>query len=247
MGMDKAKERVKAMMDQGERVRLEPEPRGATCEPVTVAIGMPEDWTGTVPAEIRPRPVRVYLLGASGTGKSTLAKHLANELACDHLTGAVGNVLRRLGITFDLAFRDMGLMDRFQMEIWREQLAMEQPYWEAGKPFVSDRGFDLMAYASGQSRAAAGIVESPLFAEYMRRLKMPGTVVFLMRPHPDVRAESDGRRDVFLSPEWVWKVDGVIEFLLESHRVPYAPVGTASFRDRCRLAARLVSAVTQGG
>lgn len=187
---------------------------------------------------------KVYFVGASGVGKTTLARWVATTFNLPLLSGATKNALLGTGLSFELITSDPSAGEAYQAEVWRHQLELERPYWEGegwtGRGFVSDRGPDLLAYTSEVCRTVWQMVRAESFEPYMRRLREEA-VVFFVRPHPEVVAAPDGRRDHFLEPRLQGRVDGVIQFILNAHDVPYIPVDTPKLLDRQRLVGRVLS------
>jgi hypothetical protein len=165
-------------------------------------------------------------------GKSTLARHFSAELELPVVTSATALARERLGLSFDDIFTDVRKADEYQSKVFACQMELEEK--NAGTGFVSDRAFDLVAYTSRLSRSLPKVVKTPEFQGYMERLRKPNVTVFFVRPHEFVQAPRDGRRDQFLSPSWVWAVDGVIEFMLELYDVPRVVLAGSSLKDKVR-------------
>lgn len=181
---------------------------------------------------------KIFLLGASGVGKSTLARHIHTKYGLPLLPSATRAAFEKCGGTAD-QFNDQGDIDKideFQKTIWWFQQQIEEEYWQSEETgFVTDRGFDLFAYTSKQSRVVWQIVRSPEFIAYLDRLRLSGqAIVFFVRPHPGMVPKLDGRRDFFLTPEWRHGVDGVIEYILESNEIPYISISDPMLRNRLR-------------
>lgn len=179
------------------------------------------------------RKPKIYMLGGSGTGKSTLAQYIHDRFGLPMLTGATRLALEAMGTTFDAIQCNAQLADEYQAMVWRKQRELEEEHWQSETTgFVSDRSLDLLAYTAKQSRVAWTMLRSEEFQHYVQRMRT--AICFFVRPHPAVRAKSDGRRDHYLTDEWRYAVDGVIEFLLETSEVPYIVLSSPCLKDRIR-------------
>jgi AAA domain len=177
----------------------------------------------------------VFFLGASGVGKTTLAKHVLGRWGNNLLTGVTSRAAEVSGVKPTECLGDMAALDKYQAAVWTEQIATEAPFWTTEHDcFVSDRGVDILAYTARLSRVAWQITRSDSFTAYMERLRLSGrAVVFFVRPVPGL-VPLDGRRDFFLTPEWQHGVDGMVESMLEQHEVPYIALGSPLLKDRIR-------------
>lgn len=192
---------------------------------------------------------KIYLIGASGTGKTTLAEYISIKHGFPVISGATRLAAKDLGVDFSLVTNqtctmDAQVVDSFQKSVWNHQLELERPFWDSEESaFVSDRSFDLMAYTSGVSSVTWQIYRSKDLHDYLYRMRNPFVLVFFLRPNKKVKAKKDGRRDNFLTTEMTYRLDGVIEYILEGNEIPYVPITSPVFRDRMRTVDRLISAV----
>jgi hypothetical protein len=169
----------------------------------------------------------IIFTGASGVGKTTLAQWAAGTFGRRFVASVTAAVYADFGITYDEASRDPGTLLRVQQAIYdrtADRLAAECT--RPGRGFVSDRGADVLAYTSILCPTAFQAVGVPgLIDDLMRR---PDVVVFYVRPCREVLAEARtddrGRRNVFLSDEWVYRVDGIIGYRLQANQVPHTEV-----------------------
>ena len=190
--------------------------------------------------------MRVYFVGASGVGKSTLARHAAERFGLKLLPSAARQVSAELGLaSAGDVFGSTDAADAFQSEVFRRQLKNES---EAGDRFVSDRAFDHVAYAAEVSLTTWQTARSEEWRGYLDSLRLSSAVVFFVRPAPGGAWPSarDGTRDRYLEPAMVHRVDGVVQYVLESNEVPYIPVLPATPRDRTRLVEWVLWRLTKG-
>ena len=190
---------------------------------------------------LRPK---IYLCGASGVGKTTLAKWIHETYGMPLLTGATANARQALGTTYEELQHNQELAERYQWEVFKQQRLLEQPFWAGGLPndrgFVSDRSLDLIAYTAEMAGGVLReLVNSEQFQEYVAHMRLYAATFFI-RPHPEVQATRDGRRDIYLTPEWVYRVDGVIHFLLLTLGIPFVPITTPIQLDRRRIVAGVI-------
>jgi len=175
--------------------------------------------------------VRVYIVGAHSTGKTTLARWISKEYNLPLVSEVARAVIAEREIPLEVLRVDLARAEAFQAEIFQRQIEAET---RAGKSFVSDRAFDNLAYAAqhtlGLCRLAGGM------AEYAEGLQ--GAVVFFVRPHRELLAE-DGTRE---RSNWdeVMRIDGMVKFLLELNDVNYITIGTANMVERARAVKSVV-------
>lgn len=180
---------------------------------------------------------KVYFVGASGVGKTTLAQMVHERFGLPLLSGMTAKALEHTGLDFAKILSDVEAADAYQSCVWRMQLESEAVFWNSENDgFVSDRGFDILAYTAILSRVAWKMARSEELSSYIERIRratMSGRcVVFFVRPHPEVKAACDGRRDWFLKPDVVGRVDGIVEWLLWSNEIPHVVVRDPDRRDR---------------
>jgi nicotinamide riboside kinase len=173
------------------------------------------------------RPLRVYLVGAHSTGKTTLARWVRDHYGLPMISEVARGVLAEMEAQLDGLRADLGQVDRYQREVFERQLAAEQ---QQEGSFVSDRAFCNLAYAAHHSTILAGIACDPRLRDYMDSVREG--VVFFLRPHREL-LRADGVR-AGLEWEEVLRIDGMVKLLLEMFAVPYIPVESLGLQERVR-------------
>ncbi|WP_419185991.1 ATP-binding protein [Rohdeia mirabilis] len=176
---------------------------------------------------------RIYLVGAHSTGKTTLARWVRDTYGLPMISEVARGVLAEMEARLDALRSDVGLVDRYQKEVFVRQLEAEQRM-EAG--FVSDRAFCNLAYAAHHSTILSEIASDPRLAVYMESVR--SGLVFFVRPHRDLLADDGVRAGV----EWdeVVRIDGMVKLLLEMFAVPYIPLESLSMQERVRAIQRVL-------
>lgn len=191
--------------------------------------------------------MRIYFTGASGTGKSSLAAFVKRRHGWPILPSAVRQAMEDWGISsLDELFRDTQLADNFHLSLWRIQRKLEEEALgqDRSRHFIAERCFDCVTYAAELTRVAWQITRCQEFDSYLMNLRTRDALVFFVRPHHDLLAQRiplDGRRDSFLHPALVYRIDGAIQFILQSHDIPHVNVADQSVREREQLVDALIS------
>jgi predicted ATPase len=180
-----------------------------------------------------PEGIRVYLVGAHATGKTTLARWVRDHYGIPMIAEVARGVLAEMEAKLDTLRTDIALVNRYQYEVFRRQIDAENAV--AG-PFVSDRAFCNLAYAAHHSTILADIFRDRKLGEYMNWVRQG--IVFFVRPHREL-VVADGVRAGLEGEEGV-RIDGMVKLLLEVFGVPYIPVESLSMQERVRLMERVL-------
>ena len=185
-------------------------------------------------------PLRIYLVGAHATGKTTLARWVRDQYAVPMIAEVARGVLAEMEARLETLRTDIDLVNRYQREVFQRQIEAER---NVAGAFVSDRAFCNLAYAAHHSTILGDIFREERLAEYMRWVK--GGIVFFLRPHRELVVEDGVRAGV----QWeeVLRIDGMVKLLLEIFDVPYIPVESLSMQERCRLVERVLALTELGG
>lgn len=183
--------------------------------------------------------MRVYLLGASGVGKTTISNLIQKSIGLIKLGSAARETLAEMGIDRENLKRDLLLANEFQERVWARQEQMEQV---AGDNFISDRAFDALAYTVLQSTCAWKIARSEYFARQINEMRFGDRVfTFFVRPSREVwesackhAAKSGDVQAHWMNWDEVIAVDSMIRIVLEANDVPYIPVESPSLQTRER-------------
>jgi len=178
-------------------------------------------------------PLRIYLVGAHATGKTTLARWVRDHYGLPMIAEVARGVLAEMEARLETLRTDMGLVNRYQREVFQRQIAAER---KVEGPFVSDRAFCNLAYAAHHSTILGDVFRDDRLSDYMRWVK--SGIVFFLRPHPELVVADGVRAGV----EWeeVLRIDGMVKLLLEIFDVPYIPIGSLSMQERVRLVERVL-------
>lgn len=179
---------------------------------------------------------RVYLVGAHSTGKTTLARWVRDTFGLPMISEVARGVLAEMEARLDSLRSDIGLVDRYQKEVFLRQLEAEARMEGA---FVSDRAFCNLAYAAHHSTILSQIATDARLASYMESVR--SGLVFFVRPHRELLSQDGVRAGV----EWeeVLRIDGMVKLLLEMFAVPYIPLESLSMQERVRAIQRVLDLV----
>lgn len=178
-------------------------------------------------------PLRIYLVGAHATGKTTLARWVRDRYGLPMIAEVARGVLAEMEARLDTLRTDIDLVNRYQREVFRRQIEAEH---KVDGPFVSDRAFCNLAYAADHSTILGSVFRDPRLREYMNWVR--GGIVFFLRPHQQL-VVPDGTR-AGLDWEDVVRIDGMVKLLLEMFDVPYVPVESLAMQERVRLVERVL-------
>jgi predicted ATPase len=178
-------------------------------------------------------PLRIYLVGAHATGKTTLARWVRDAYGLPMISEVARGVLAEMEAQLAGIRTNIELIDRYQAEVFERQIEAEAA--QSGS-FVSDRAFCNLAYAAHHATILGQIAGDARLARYMHSVR--AGLVFFLRPHRELVVE-DGVR-AGLAWEEVVRIDGMVKLLLEMFRVPYIPVESLSMQERVRLLERVL-------
>lgn len=178
-------------------------------------------------------PLRIYMVGAHATGKTTLARWVRDHYGVPMIAEVARGVLAEMEARLDTLRTDIDLVNRYQREVFTRQIEGEQ---KIQGPFVSDRAFCNLAYAAHHSTILGDVFRDRRLGEYMNWVRQG--VVFFLRPHRELIV-ADGVR-AGLEWEEVLRIDGMVKLLLEVFDVPYIPVESLSMQERVRLVERVL-------
>lgn len=178
-------------------------------------------------------PLRIYMVGAHATGKTTLARWVRDHYGVPMIAEVARGVLAEMEAKLDTLRTDIELVNRYQREVFQRQIEAEQ---KVQGPFVSDRAFCNLAYAAHHSTILGEVFRDRRLGEYMNWVRQG--VVFFLRPHREL-VVADGVR-AGLEWEEVLRIDGMVKLLLEVFDVPYIPVESLSMQERVRLVERVL-------
>ncbi len=178
--------------------------------------------------------VRIYMVGAHSTGKTTLARWVRDRYGLPMISEVARGVLAEMEMDLDSLRSDIEAVNRYQALVFERQIEAETRMDGA---FVSDRSFDNLAYAAHHSTITSEIASDDRLKGYMSSV-LDG-IVFFLRPHPEL-VVADGTR---AGVEWedVVRVDGMVKLLLEMFGVPYIPVASLAMQERVRLVERVLA------
>jgi predicted ATPase len=138
-------------------------------------------------------PLRIYLVGAHSTGKTTLARWVRDNYQIPMISEVARGVLAEMEAKLEVLRSDIDLVNRYQAEVFRRQIESEEHYQGS---FVSDRAFCNLAYAAHHATILGEIATDPLLRRYMQSVQ--SGIVFFVRPHPELLAKDGVRASV----EW---------------------------------------------
>lgn len=180
------------------------------------------------------KPIRIYLVGAHSTGKTTLARWVRDQYGLPMISEVARGVLAEMEEQLPALRSRLDVVDRYQAEVFARQIAAESSQSGA---FVSDRAFCNLAYAAQHATILSQLATDVRLLDYMRSVKEG--LVFFLRPHRELLSEDGVRAGV----QWeeVLRIDGMVKFMLELFGIPYIPVDCLAMQERVRLLERVLS------
>jgi predicted ATPase len=174
--------------------------------------------------------MKVYFSGSHGSGKTTCARYVSEKYSLPLITEVARMVLSEEELQVDILRYDMGLVDRYQTQVFNRQLEEESKY----STFVSDRSaIDALAYAGQHSRVLSQLLKSPRLPNYISILKAPNSIYFFVRPSK-ATLRPDGVREA-LNWDAVVAIDAQIKLLLEMFEIRYFQISTDNMSERVKL------------
>lgn len=172
--------------------------------------------------------MRVYFIGAHSTGKTTLARYVAEKYGLPLLNEVARQVLAERELSMEKLRCDMGSVDSFQRDVFLRQMREEAERRE----FVSDRSFDNLAYAAQHASVLHSVLADGKLPQYLDSLRQEDVFLFFVRPSRGTMANDGVREQV--DWEGVVAIDAMVKFMLEMWGLRYICLASSSMQERAR-------------
>ena len=186
--------------------------------------------------------MKLYFVGAHSTGKTTLARYTSTTYKLPLIAETARTELAKIERRFDDLRVDVAATTSYQLTVFHAQLHAEHGLLR----FVSDRAFfDNLAYLASHGSGLRTVLQSKPCrdaAARMRREIDDGTCrVFFVRPHAALLKADGFRAEGDLNTVDVFRIDGMVGFMLELWDLRYVPIEGCAMRERQRLVDETVS------
>lgn len=173
--------------------------------------------------------MRIYLVGAQSTGKTTLLNYISERYSINTVTEVTREVLAKYGYNLNEIRSDIGKVERFQRDIMEEQIEREKLTEE---PFISDRGFDFLSYSGMYTLSTKEFLNKEYTKKYLESYKDEDSVVIFVRPVKSIIKDDGIRGD--LTWENILQIDAMIKYILESNDIDYITLKSKYLNERIR-------------
>ena len=172
--------------------------------------------------------LRIYVCGSHSTGKTTLARQVADRTGLPFLNEIARQVIAERELTFEVMRANVSLVNDYQEEVFKRQIKHEEQH----QSFVSDRCFDNLAYSARHTEIFQTLMKRPAIKSYIKKVK--NSLVFFIRPHPDLMM-TDGFRE---QSNWneIVRIDAMVEMLISWFDIPVIGITELNMRNRLRTA-----------
>lgn len=179
--------------------------------------------------------MRIYFIGSHSTGKTTMARYVADAYRIPLLTEVARSMLAERELSMETLRSDLGVVDSFQKGIFFRQIKVEKDR----DSFVSDRSFDNLAYAAQHARVLRDVLETQEARSYVEGLRKKDVIIFFVRPVQSTM-QDDGIREQVVWDE-LNRIDGMVKFMLEMWGLQYFQISTGSMQERARFVDAVIS------
>lgn len=174
--------------------------------------------------------MKVYICGAHGAGKSTLARYISTQYKLPFLPETARMVLSERELQLDTLRYDLDTVDAYQQAVFDRQIIEENKH----ASFVSDRCLlDVVAYSASHSRILPKLLNSKELKKYVDVLKKDKPIIFFVKPSK-ITLKDDGTRET-LNWDAVIAIDAIIKFLLEMYNISHFQINVDSMQERVKL------------
>lgn len=174
--------------------------------------------------------MRIYLVGAQSTGKTTVLNYITDRYNINKITEVAREVLAKYGNDLKKIRSDIDLCKSFQMDIIEEQIQKEKMTEE---PYICDRGIDILAYFAMHTKSTLNVLEKDYVKDYIQSYTDKDSLVIFVRPQKEIITDDGIRGD--LSLENIYQIDGMIKYILESNDINYLVMKTKHMNERIRF------------
>lgn len=174
--------------------------------------------------------MKIYIIGAHGSGKTTLCRYVSEKYKIPMLTESARAILSEKELNIDSLRCNLDVSDDYQTSVFNRQLE------EEGKAshFVSDRSLiDCLAYTAQHSRCLSNLISSPPVQPYIAYLQSPESVIFYVRPSK-ATLKNDGVRET-ITWDGIVAIDSYVKFMLEMWNLNYFQIGMESMQERAKF------------
>lgn len=184
---------------------------------------------------------RIFITGASGTGKTTLARWISINTRLPFLSTSAKEVWPSFGVkthreVIQRSFTDMGFCMAYQYSVYELRRGLIQKK----DAFVTDRSpFDNYAHYMLQGGQMENYNASRIFASQIGKSFEFGDLVIFIRFNPDTVLEDDGKR--MQNRDAQYMIDGAIDtvikhdLLIPKRKVAILELNTWDLDDRKRI------------
>jgi predicted ATPase len=181
--------------------------------------------------------MRIYLTGAHGIGKTTVARYIAEKYKLILIPEAARLILSEQELQLSSLRSDINVVNKYQIDVFNRQLQEE-----SGKDnFVADRSIiDNLAYSAQHTDILNLSLKDKRIKQYLEKLKLNDTIMFFVRPDKNMLLIEDGVRE---RPTWesVISIDSTIKTFLELFDIRYFQINTDNMAERIRLVDSVLS------
>lgn len=163
-------------------------------------------------------------------GKTTIANYITERFSINQVQEVARNVMGKYGNSLEEIRANLDICKKFQRDIIEEQIEREKMMEE---PLISDRGLDILAYFAMHTKDTNKILNKNYVKDYIKSYKDEDAIVIYVRPKEEL-IEDDGIRGD-LSIENIYRIDGMIKYILESNDINYLVLESKHLNERVRF------------